>query len=321
MMHPQSRSLLVGCGVVAASILALTAPVFAQAALPAGFELETITGGLVLPTPVAFAPDGRIFIAEKGGAVRIFENGALLPTPFLQLTDLNDYADHGLLGIALDPDFSVNGYVYLLYTYENTPGQNYEGSKTGRLVRVTANGNVADLGTMTVLVGTVGGDATKPSCEDFAVTDDCIPTDSPSHSVGGLRFGPDGKLWATLGDGASYNFVDPLALRAQNIDSLAGKILRLNPDGTGPSDNPFYNGDPNANRSKVFGYGLRNAYRFNFRPSNGTLYIGDVGWFFTFPISAALLGLGVATAVGIIFGLYPARRAAALNPIDALRYE
>ncbi len=243
-----------------------------------GFEAETVASGLVLPTAMSFAPDGRIFIAEKGGTVRAVKNGLLLPEPVITLTDVNTYADRGLIGITIDQNFSANGYLYLSYTYENTPGANFSGPKTVHIARVTVIGDTASESSKVILVGTVDGNAASPSCENFLVTDDCIPSDSPSHSAGGLRFGPDGKLYATLGEGASFDRVDPLALRAQDIDSLGGKVLRLNPDGSAPADNPFYNGDPNANRSKVYAYGVRNAFRFNFRPSDGALFLGDVGW-------------------------------------------
>lgn len=243
-----------------------------------GFQTETIASGLTLPTAMAFALDGRIFIAEKSGTVRAVKNGALLPTPVITLTDVNSYGDRGLIGIATDPNFITNGYLYLSYTYENTPGANFSGPKTVHIARVTVVGDSADESSKVILAGTIDGDGTNPSCENFLVTADCIPSDSPSHSAGGLRFGPDGKLYATLGEGANFDRVDTLALRAQNIDSLGGKVLRLNPDGTAPSDNPFYNGNSNANRSKVYAYGVRNAFRFNFRPSDGALFLGDVGW-------------------------------------------
>jgi glucose/arabinose dehydrogenase len=243
-----------------------------------GFQAETVASGLVLPTAMAFAQDGRIFIAEKGGTVRAVKNGVLLSEPVITLTDVNTYNDRGLIGIAVDPNFTTNGYLYLSYTFENTPGANFSGPKTVHIARVTVVGDSASESSKVILVGTVDGDAANPSCENFLVTADCIPSDSPSHSAGGLRFGPDGKLYATLGEGANFDRVDTLALRAQNIDSLGGKMLRLNPDGTASADNPFYNGDPNANRSKVYAYGMRNAFRFNFRPSDGALFLGDVGW-------------------------------------------
>ena len=253
-------------------------PIPAAAVLPSGFEFETVVEGLNLPTTAAFAPDGRIFVAEKDGTVRVVKNGVLLPVPLVRLSDVNAYGDRGLIGMAVDPNFFSNGYLYLSYTYENTPGADFAGVKTGRIVRVTVDGDSADEATKVVLVGSEGGNIATPSCDDFPVGTDCIPSDAPSHSVGGLRFGPDGKLYATLGDGAHFDYLDPRMLRAQNIDSLAGKMLRINTDGTAPSDNPFYNGDPNANRSKVYVYGVRNMFRFNFRPGIGTLYGGDVGW-------------------------------------------
>jgi glucose/arabinose dehydrogenase/peptidoglycan/xylan/chitin deacetylase (PgdA/CDA1 family) len=268
----------VTAGFVMTGLLLGSFPSLTSAALPTGFETEVIATGLNLPTSMAFTPDGRIFIAEKDGSVRVHKNGAVLSEPLIHLTDVNNYGDRGLIGIAVDPNFATNGYVYLSYTYENTPGVNFGGTKTGRIVRVTVVGDTASEATKLVLLGSVGGSVTTPSCQNYAITDDCIPSDSSSHTVGGLRFGLDGKLYATTGDGANFDYVDPLALRAQNIDSLAGKVFRINTDGTAPADNPFYNGDANANRSKVYAYGVRNMFRFNFHPGTGELYGGDVGW-------------------------------------------
>jgi glucose/arabinose dehydrogenase len=268
-------SLLIGLFIVGDFILM---PLAAKAALPPGFETETIVGGLNFPTAMAFTPDARIFIAEKSGAIRVVKNGALLPAPLVQLTDINTYADRGLIGIAVDPNFATNKYIYLSYTFENTPGANFTAAKTARIVRMTVNGDTANESTKLVLVGTVGGNATTPSCEQYTLGSDCIASDSSAHSAGGLRFGADGKLYATLGDGAAFDVADPRALRAQNLDSLNGKMLRINTDGTAPADNPYYNGNPNANRSKVYAYGLRNMFRFSFRPTTGAIYGGDVGW-------------------------------------------
>lgn len=249
----------------------------AHAQMPASLQTEIVASDLFIPTVIDFAPDGRIFVAEKNGTVRIIKNGQALPTPFLTLTDVNTHADRGLIGMALDEDFATNGYVYLSYTFENNPSDPF-GPKTSRIVRVTANGDVADMSTYTVLVGSVAGSPSAPSCHDVPITADCIPSDSESHSVGGLRF-HDGYLWATTGDGAGFIGVDPNAYLAQDIDSLAGKFLRLNRDGTAPSSNPYFDGDPTSNRSKVYAYGFRNAYRFNVRPSTGDWYVADVGWF------------------------------------------
>lgn len=247
-------------------------------ALPAGFETSVVAGGFIQPTTIAFTPDGRIFVAEKAGTVRVIKNGVLLPTPLISLSDVNSYGDRGLIGMAVDPNFSSNGYIYLSYTFENTPGTAFSGIKTARVVRVTVQGDTAEESSKVILIGSIGGNATTPSCENFAVTEDCIASDAPSHTIGGMRFGPDGKLYVATGDGAHFDYADSRSLRAQNLDSLAGKVLRINTDGTAPSDNPFYNGNPNANRSKVYAYGFRNMFRFNFRPSNGALYGGDVGW-------------------------------------------
>ena len=243
-----------------------------------GFQSTVVASGFSLPTATAYTPDGRIFVAEKNGIVKVIKNGALLPTPLITLTDVNTFGDRGLIGMAVDPQFAQNGYLYLSYTYENTPGFNVAGPKTVRIVRVTVVGDTASESSKLVLVGTVGGNSATPSCEDYAVTDDCIASDSNSHSGGALAFGPDGKLYASTGDGADFNSVDARALRAQNIDSLAGKVLRINTDGTAPSDNPFYNGDPNSNRSKVYAFGFRNQFRLAFNPTTGKLYGGDVGW-------------------------------------------
>ncbi len=252
-------------------------PLVVQAA-PVGFQIETVVGGLNLPTDFAFAPDGRIFVAEKRGVVRIVENGVLQDEPFITLTDVNDFGDRGLISLALDPDFETNGYVYLLYTYENNPAD-YQGPKTGRLVRVTAEGNTARPGSEVVLLGTVGGGPAAPSCNNFATGTDCIPSDASSHSVAVVRFGPQGYLWVGLGDGARFDDVDPNALRAQDLDSLAGKVLRLNKDGSAPADNPFFDGNPYSNRSKVWNWGLRNPFRLGFHPENGLPIVADVGWY------------------------------------------
>lgn len=243
----------------------------------------------MLPVTFDFAPDGRIFVAEKEGVVRIIENGELQEEPFYTIPSVNTYIDRGLIGLAIDPNFSENGWVYLSYTHEVNPGD-YDGPKMARVIRVRANGNAADPASVEVILGTEVGDASKPSCNQFPAGTDCIPSDSGSHSAGGLRFGPDGMLYAEFGDGAAFDIVDPNAYKAQNLDWLTGKTLRVNPDGTAPADNPFYTGDPNANRSKVYTLGHRNSFRYNFRPSTGALFVGDVGWGRTDEINVATPG-------------------------------
>jgi glucose/arabinose dehydrogenase len=243
-----------------------------------GFETELIAEWFVLPTAVVTTPDGRIFVAEKAGVIHVIKNGAVLPTPLLTLTDVNNFGDRWLIGFTLDPNFSSNGYIYVGYTYENTPGIQVAWSKTSRVVRYTVSGDTVIAGSKLVILGSVGGTVGTPSCNDYPVTSDCIPSDAISHSVGALHFGPDGKLYISTGDGASFDYADPLSLRAQNLDSLAGKVLRINPDGTAPADNPFFTGDANANRSKIWAYGVRNMFRFNFKPGTNQIFWGDVGW-------------------------------------------
>lgn len=304
-------------------LLTVASPLFAYATLPSGFETEVLASGLTLPTAMTFSSDGRMFIAEKDGTVRLYKNGALEPTPVIRLTDINNYGDRGLIGIAADPNFAVNGYLYLSYTYENTPGANFAGPKTGRIVRVSVVGDTASESSKMVLVGSIGGNIASPSCQNFATTDDCIPSDSSSHTVGGLRFGPDGKLYASLGDGASFDYVDPNALQAQNLDSLAGKLLRINTDGTAPSNNPFYNGSATANRSKVYAYGLRNMFRFNFKPGTTQLYGGDVGWNTWEEINKIVKGgnYGWPCREGTLPTTYGCTAAGAIDPFYAYQHD
>lgn len=264
--------------------LAAASGAFVPAGTPAGtaqaavtpsdgrFASVPIITGLSQPMAFAFAPDGRIFIAQKEGAVLIYKNGALLPTPFIQLT-VNSYNEHGLVGMALDPNFARNGYVYFYYTYENDP-TNPTGSKTGQVIRVTASGDLALPGSTLVLAGSVTGSPAQPSCQDFPAGSDCIPADGYNHVAGGVRFGADGTLFIATGDASTET---PLALRAQDLDSLAGKILRINTDGTAPANNPYFNGNPLANRSRVWQYGLRNPFRFGIKPGTDLPFIGDVG--------------------------------------------
>ncbi len=245
-----------------------------------GFVTEPIVTGFATATVFAFAPDGRIFVGQKDGTIRIFKNGALLGTPFYTISPVNNYHDRGLIGLTLDPNFASNHYVYASYTYDPNPiASKIADPKNAQVIRVTANGDVAVPNSKVVLLGTVVGTPSTPSCESLDLAADCIPSDYDSHSIGNLKFGPDGKLYVATGDGASYATVDSRALRAQNIDRLAGKILRVDPaTGQGLSDNPFWNGNANATRSKVWAYGVRNDFRFNFKPGTNIIISGEVGW-------------------------------------------
>ena len=238
-----------------------------------GFVDQLLAGGLTVPVAFATLPDGRVLVAEKAGVVRVIKNGTLLPDAFLDLrARVNDYWDRGLLGIAADPAFATNGYVYLFYVHEDDPFS-YSGPKTSRLVRVTAIGDEASMASELVLLGGAGG----ASCLLLPAGADCIPADGPSHNGGAIRFGADGALWVATGDASSITTVDPRALRTQRLDTLAGKLIRVGRDGRGLSDNPFFANDADEVHSKVWSYGFRNPFRFTIRPSTGRPYVSDVG--------------------------------------------
>jgi uncharacterized repeat protein (TIGR01451 family) len=278
------------------------------ATLPNGFQETIVFQGLKRPTAVRFSPDGRIFVAEKSGVVKVFDSlSSTTPKIFADLrTEVDDYWDRGLLGLALHPNFPATPYVYVLYSYDapawggpwndncpNPPGATTDGCViSGRLSRLTAAGD-AMTGTEQVLLEAWG--------QQF-----------PSHSVGDLHFGSDGALYVSGGDGASFNNVDygqygspknPLgdppagvggveappdaaggALRSQSLlrasggPALAnGAILRVDAAGDPLPDNPLAgSADPIAQR--MVALGLRNPFRFAVQPVSGTLWIGDVGW-------------------------------------------
>ena len=269
---------------------------------------ETLYSGLTAPTAIEWTPDGsKTFIAEKWGFVKVAENGRVLPTNFIDISDqVNTANDRGLLDIAIHPDFPNQPYVYLLYTYDPPETQSSEGlgapdkagNRAGRLVRVTADASngyrTAVSGSEVVLLGknstwdNFNGftdstfDFDEPPAgirEDGTNIQDFLAADSQSHSIGTVEFGKDGALYVSNGDGTSYNRPDPRSSRVQDIDNLSGKILRIDPiTGKGLNSNPFFNGNADANRSKVYQLGLRNPFRFAISPSTGQPVIGDVGW-------------------------------------------
>ncbi len=275
----------------------------ALSGLPAGFTDDTIVKGLLYPTTIAFAPDSRIFVALKSGKVQIVQDGVTLPTPFIDIGDrVHDNHDRGLLGLAIHPEFPKKPYVYLLYTYDPpgvTPDDPGIVGRVSQLLRVEADPATgyatAKPGSEKVLLGTnstrenigseTDGRNTKfASCMTGktmagAPVNDCIASDENSHSVGSVAFAPDGSLFVSDGDGSNYGGVDPRALRAQMVDSLNGKVLRIDPmTGAGLPDNPFFDGDGSHNRSKVWALGLRNPFRIAVSPFAVQAYVGDVGW-------------------------------------------
>ncbi|MCX7940085.1 MAG: PQQ-dependent sugar dehydrogenase [Thermoflexales bacterium] len=246
--------------------LGLAAPARARPpldVLPPGFKAEVIVSGLELPTTFAFAPDGRIFIAEKAGRVKVWKDGVTYTRPLIDLTEeVNSFIDRGLIGMALDPKFAENGWIYLFYTWD-APGdeKDADGPRRGRLVRYTVMGDVAD-----------------PESA-FVLLDDHW-TYTQNHSVGTIKFDRQGYLWASMGEGALSADPGELALKAQSIDNLQGKIIRIDPrTGEGVPGNPFFDPqNPKRARSRVWAYGFRNPFRFALHPETGLPYVGDVGW-------------------------------------------
>jgi glucose/arabinose dehydrogenase len=246
-----------------------------QTLLPHGFVQKTVVSGLTLPTSFTRLPGGRLLVAEKAGLVKLVRPGSGKPRVILDLhREVDDWSDRGLLDIQVSPDFKRTGYVYLLYSYDDRGDKpDSDGARTARVSRVTMTGDSISKQSEKVIVGSIN----KGSCNDHPAGSDCIPVDY-SHSGGAIRFAPDGSLFITTGDGSGNekNYIKD-ALRVQNLDSLAGKILHVSPAGKGLPDNPFWTGDPDAARSKVWAYGLRNPFRFDIRPGTNQLYVGDVG--------------------------------------------
>jgi glucose/arabinose dehydrogenase len=212
------------------------------ATLPTGFVETQIASGLASPTAMDFAPDGRIFVCLQGGNLRVVKNGALLPAPFLTLT-VDSSGERGLLGVAFDPSFATNNFVYVYYTVPGSPAHN-------RVSRFTANGDVAVAGSEMVLL----------NLDNLS--------SATNHNGGAIHFGPDGKLYVAVGENAN-------GANSQTLTNLLGKVLRLNSDGTIPSDNPFFN--TAGARKEIWALGLRNPFTFAFQPGTGRLFINDVG--------------------------------------------
>jgi glucose/arabinose dehydrogenase len=209
---------------------------------PPDFAQQLVANGLANPTAIAFAPDGRIFVAEQAGKLRVVKNNALLPTSFVQLT-VNSTGERGLLGIAIDPDFATNNFIYLYYTVPGTPAHN-------RVSRFTANGDVA-----------------QPGSESVVLELDAL-TAATNHNGGAMHFGKDGKLYIAVGENAT-------TANSQNLNTYHGKLLRINKDGSVPQGNPFPTGSEQAKR--VWAYGLRNPYTLSIHPASGKIFVNDVG--------------------------------------------
>jgi len=208
---------------------------------PSGFQQVLVANGISNPTVMEFAPDGRLFVAQQTGALRIIENGVLLATPAITLT-VNSSGERGLLGIAFDPNFSSNNFIYLYYTLSS--------AANNRISRFTMNGN-------TIVAGS----------ELIVLNLDPL-SGATNHNGGTIQFGPDGKLYVGVGENAN-------TLHSQNLDTYHGKILRINSDGSVPAGNPYTGGT--AQRQRIWEYGMRNPYTLSIQPGTGRIFVNDVG--------------------------------------------
>jgi glucose/arabinose dehydrogenase len=218
--------------------------------LPQGFTDSQVVSGLTNPTDMEFAPDGRLFVTEDAGRVRIAKPDGTLAT-FLNIsTKVDSKGERGLLALTFDPGFSTNHYVYIHYTKKatsTTPPHN-------RVVRVTASGDRAVSGSEKLI---------------FRLGNQSAANQFPQFMGGALDFGKDGKLYVATGDNDTPD-------KAQKLTNLFGKILRINKDGTIPTDNPFYSTASGNNRA-IWALGLRNPFKFAIQPGTGTIFINDVG--------------------------------------------
>jgi glucose/arabinose dehydrogenase len=219
--------------VVSALLIIISGNVYAQEFPDYNLKVETVAENLEIPWAIAFSPDDRIFFTERTGKVQIIEDGNLRHEPALTLNV--GRGEGGLLGLALDPEFEENHHIYLYYTYSDLL------SIYNRVSRFTEQDN--KLTDETILLDKIPG--------------------TTIHDGGRMRFGHDGKLFVTTGDAANSNL-------SQDLSSLAGKILRINPDGTIPADNPFAG-------SPVYSYGHRNPQGLDWDPVTGKLVASEHG--------------------------------------------
>jgi glucose/arabinose dehydrogenase len=217
-----------------------------SATLPAGFAETRVATGLASPTAMSIAPDGRIFIAQQGGALRVVRNGALLSQPFLTVS-VNSSGERGLLGVAFDPNFATNNFVYVYYTTSAAPIHN----RVSRFTASAANPDVAAAGSEVQLLN-------LPSLSS-----------ATNHNGGAIHFGTDGKLYIAIGDNAN-------SANSQPLTTTLGKVLRMNADGSIPSDNPFLSQTTGINQL-IWARGLRNPFNFAVDRTNGRVHVNDVG--------------------------------------------
>jgi len=247
-----------GIGLLAAAA-ALALPTASPAA-PPGLSETNVAVGLTQPTAIAFLPDGGMLVTQKAGALKLVRGGSA--TTLKDFSDTCSDVSMGLLGVAVDPNFAANGFVYV---YRTRPGAGGCATATGRVNQVVRV--------------TLSADAIVPGSEEELLPDG-VRTDNGQHNGGTLRIGLDGKLYVSTGDTGVGDFpsggpgtsTNPFA---QDLSELPGKLLRINLDGSPPPDNPFA-GTPGA-RAEVYAYGFRNPFRFGIDPVTGRPWVGDVG--------------------------------------------
>lgn len=228
----------------AAALVSVSTAALGANNFPSGFSEALVDDGLAEPTAMAFAPDGRLFVTEQEGRMRVIRDGTLLDRPFVNVSSkVNSVGERGLLGLAFDPNYETNHYVYAYYTRAGSPVHN-------RVVRFTARGNRAVAGSEKLIFRLDNHSATN-------------------HNGGAIHFGEDGKLYVATGDNADGD-------NSQSMNTLHGKMLRINKDGTIPSDNPFFGSTEGRDRA-IWALGLRNPYSFDVQRGSGRIFINDVG--------------------------------------------
>lgn len=232
------------------SVCIMSLLIFSQSfgqTFPANFSRVKITGGLASPSSMTFTPDGRILVCELAGKLRVVKNSALLAAEAINVNaDIAPSGERGLLGVAVDPDFDNNKYVYLHYT---VPAGKERTAPFNKVMRYVMNGDILD-------------PASKKTVIEFNDL-----SSATNHNGGALSFGPDGKLYIGVGDNAN-------GANSQNLDTYLGKVLRINADGTVPAGNPFTG---SAAKARVWAYGLRNPFALAFDPASTKMFISEVG--------------------------------------------
>jgi glucose/arabinose dehydrogenase len=265
--------------------------------LPPGFDATEVASNLFAPTAIDFAENGDMYVSERDGRVLRLDHeanegpgNAGLLEDVLDITDLVNSGpnDQGLLGFVLDPGFEANGFFYVYYTVQKADTFGDRTVSRVERFKLDSDGTAHRDDPARKII--VGADEAAPGSGDTCPSgpdSDCLPSDAYTHSAGGLQFGSDGKLWISTPDGGSPEGpgtagTDPLALRSVDPDSLAGKILRVDPaTGDGVPGNPEYasEADKGSPRARTWAMGLRNPFRFAERPdSPGSWYVTDVGW-------------------------------------------